>query len=55
MPLNMRDPGTGDSTSRPAHSYPIARYFAFTVLLALIGLFVLHHLVFNVSASGGVK
>lgn len=55
MPLNMRDPGGGDSIPRPAHSYPIARWFAVTVLAALMGLFVLHHLVFNVAVSGGVK
>ena len=52
--LNMRDP-SGDSSVAPAHSYPIARSFALIVLAALAGLFVLHHLVFNVSASGGVK
>jgi hypothetical protein len=52
--LNMRTPDTGDGT-QPAHTYPIARAVAFVVLAALIGLFVLHHLVFSVSASGGVK
>lgn len=51
--INMRDPnGSGD---QPAHSYPIARAFAGTILAALVLLFILHHLVFNVAVSGGVK
>lgn len=54
MAFGMRDPNA-ESTSSAAHTYPIARSFALTVLAALIGLFLLHHLVFNVSASGGVK
>jgi hypothetical protein len=53
--LNMRTPDGSGTDTAPAHTYPIARWFAFIVLTALIGLFVLHHLVFNVSASGGVK
>lgn len=53
--LNMRTPDTGDTGTAPAHTYPIARWFAVIVLAALIGLFILHHLVFNVSVSGGVK
>jgi hypothetical protein len=57
MPLNMRDPNADSSSgaTRPAHSYPIARSYALTVLAALAGLFLLHHLVFNVAVSGGVK
>lgn len=54
MALNARDPN-GDNPSPPAHSYPIARWFAIVLLAALVLLFVLHHLVFNVSASGGLK
>jgi hypothetical protein len=54
--LNMRDPsGDAGAGPAPAHTYPIARWFAFVILAALIGLFALHHIVFNVSASGGVK
>jgi len=53
--LNMRTPDAGADSPAPAHTYPIARWFAFIILAALIGLFVLHHLVFNVSVSGGVK
>jgi hypothetical protein len=54
--LNMRDPsGDNGAGPAPAHTYPIARWFAFVILAALIGLFALHHIVFNVSASGGVK
>jgi hypothetical protein len=53
--LNMRTPDTGDTGTQPAHTYPIARWFAAIVMAALIGLFVLHHLVFNVGVSGGVK
>lgn len=49
----MRDPNA-DNPQPAAHTYPIARWFAIVVLAALLGLFLLHHLVFNVSASGGV-
>lgn len=52
--LNMRTPDAGTGAA-PAHTYPIARATALVVLGALAGLFVLHHLVFSVSASGGVK
>jgi hypothetical protein len=55
MALNMRDPSQGADTPAPAHSYPIARTFAFTVIGALIGLFLLHHLVFSANVSGGLK
>ena len=53
--LNMRTPDDSGTGTQPAHTYPIARWFAFIVLAALVGLFVLHRIVFNVSASGGVK
>lgn len=55
MSLNSRDPGSGSSANMRAHQYPIARALALTVLAALVLLFVLHHLVFNVSVTGGVK
>lgn len=56
MPLNMRDPGSDPGAGlSPAHTYPIARWFAIVVLFALAGLFLMHRLVFNVSASGGVR
>lgn len=53
MALNFRDPNAGGTAS--ATSYPIARTFAFTVLGALVGLFLLHHLVFSASVTGGLK
>jgi hypothetical protein len=53
MALNMRDPSASGDSGAPAHSYPIARWFAIMVLVALVGLFILHHLVFSV--SGGIK
>lgn len=51
----MRNPSASSDGGQPAHSYPIARWFAFMVIAALLGLFLLHHLVFGVSVSGGIK
>lgn len=51
----MRDPNTSSDQSSSAWSYPIARYFGLTVIAALVGLFILHHLVFSVNVTGGVK
>ena len=55
MALNMRDPSQGADSSQPAHQYPIARAFACVVIAALLGLFLLHHLVFSANVSGGLK
>lgn len=55
MPLNMRTPGSDQGTKAPAHSYPISRNLAFTVLLALVALFALRHLFGSVHADVGVK
>lgn len=54
MPLNMRDPGSS-SPNQPAHTYPYARGFALVVVAALVVLFLMHHLVFSATVSGGVK
>jgi hypothetical protein len=54
MGLNERSPDTGEQ-GQAAHTFPIARSFALVILVALAGLFILHHLVFNVSVTGGVK
>lgn len=54
MALNMRTPGS-DSTSQPAHTYPITRSFAVLVLLALVALFALRRLFGSIRVEGGVN
>jgi len=47
--------GNPDAPQSGATAYPIARSFALTVLLALIGLAVLRHLFGGVSITAGLK
>jgi len=53
MALTSRDPNA--SGSGAAHTYPIARSFALTVLLSLVALFVLRHLFGSVRVEVGAK
>ena len=55
MPLNLRTPGQGQGSTRPAHTYPISRSMAMLVLLALVALFALRHLFGSVHADVGVN
>lgn len=53
MAFNYRDPnveGTGSAVS-----YPISRSFAFTVLLALVGLWALRHVFGSISINAGSR
>jgi hypothetical protein len=52
--LGLRDPNGGDSGA-PAHSYPIARAFALTLLFALVALIVLRHLFGSVRVEVGTR
>jgi hypothetical protein len=53
MPYNMRTPaGAGPGA---AHTYPISRCFALTVLAALVILAILRHLFGSVSVQVGTK
>lgn len=54
MALNSRDPAqAGDGQA--AHTYPVARAFALTVLVALIILIVLRHVFGSLTAQVGIK
>jgi hypothetical protein len=55
MPLNLRTPGSDQGSTRPAHTYPVSRSLALTVLAALVLLFALRHLFGAVHAEVGVK
>lgn len=48
-----RSPDSGQSAS--AVSYPIARSFAFVVLLAVLVLFALHHIFGSIHVEAGVR
>ena len=52
MPYNSRSPG---GSQAPAHTYPIARGFALTVLGAIILLLVLRHLFGSIRVEVGTK
>lgn len=53
MPYNMRSPaGSGPSA---AHTYPISRAFALTVLGAIVLLLILRHLFGSVSVQVGTR
>lgn len=53
MPLNLRTPG--GETSAAAHTFPISRAFALTILFALLALIVLRHLFGSVHVEAGVS
>jgi hypothetical protein len=52
VPYNSRNPGSGQTA---AHQYPIARWFAITVLTALGLLLVLRHLFGSIRVEAGTK
>lgn len=53
MPYNERTPAGADSAS--ATSYPIAKCLGFTVLGALVILFVLRHVYGSISIEAGAR
>lgn len=53
MGLNMRTPGPEESAA--AHTYPITRSFAMTLLAAIVILFALRHVFGSFRLEGGVK
>jgi hypothetical protein len=53
MPYNMRTPGAAGPSA--AHTYPIARCFALTVLAAVIILLILRHLFGSVNVQVGTR
>jgi len=54
MPLNSRDPNS-DGTGQAAHTYPITRAFALTILVALVLLIILRHVFGSLSVEVGGK
>jgi hypothetical protein len=52
MPYNERTPG---GSPAPAHTYPISRAFALTVLGALLVLLLLRHLFGSISVQVGAR
>lgn len=52
MPYNSRSPGGSQAA---AHTYPIARAFALTVLGAIILLLILRHLFGSIRVEVGTK
>ncbi len=53
MPYNERTPGGSGPSA--ATSYPIARWFAFVLLAALVILILLRHLFGSISAQVGTR
>ena len=52
MPLNTRSP---EGQNVAAHTFPISRSFAVTILFALLGLIILRHLFGSVRLEAGVS
>jgi len=53
VPYNLRNPG--GSGSQAAHTYPITRAFALTVLAALVLLVILRHLFGSIRVEVGTR
>lgn len=54
MGLNSRDPAQTGS-GQAAHTYPVTRAFALTVLVALVLLIILRHIFGSLSAEIGTR
>jgi hypothetical protein len=55
MALNSRDPNSDGTADQAAHTYPITRAFALTVLAALILLIILRHVFGSLTVDVGTK
>lgn len=55
MALNSRDPNQDGTGQQAAHTYPVTRAFALTILSALVLLIILRHVFGSLSVEVGGK